>query len=157
MAKPILDSPRIVATRGKRIAAAVSEHLNVDREGKPGTCTDALDKTVDRVRGKRAAPFRGEYIAAVGILALQLAQRPQFVAADRMRGRLAVLDPAHMQRGIAAEFDLRPFQVANLDGSQPVAIGNQDQRGIAVAMAAIAAGRFHQLLDLGRGHIFPLP
>jgi hypothetical protein len=40
-----------------------------------------------------------------------------------MHGRLAVLGPADVQRGIPAPFDLRPFQVAHLDRPQAMPEG----------------------------------
>jgi hypothetical protein len=56
----------------------------------------------------------------------QLTQRPNLVAAQRMRGRLAVFGAAHVERGGAAY--LAPFEVADLAGAQAVAIRNEDQR-----------------------------
>src|SRR5262252_3173375 len=48
---------------------------------------------------------------------------------------LAVLRPADVQRRIAAPFNLRPLQIGDLDSPQAVPEGNQDQRGVAVAVA----------------------
>jgi hypothetical protein len=48
----------------------------------------------------------------------------------------------------AAEFDLRPFQVGDLAGAQAVPVGDEDQRTVAMAVAA-AAGRADELFDLG--------
>jgi len=57
-----------------------------------------------------------------------------------MRARLPVLGPADMQSRVAAELDLRPFQIANLACPQSVPIGNEDQRGVAVTVAPLAGG-----------------
>ena len=42
-----------------------------------------------------------------------------------MRCRLAVLGAANVQGGCAIKFDLRPFQIANLDGTQAVAVRSE--------------------------------
>jgi hypothetical protein len=44
-----------------------------------------------------------------------------------MGGGLAVLGAVPMQRRIAAELDLAPFEVRDLAGAQTVAVGNEDQ------------------------------
>jgi hypothetical protein len=51
-------------------------------------------------------------------VALQLAQCPQLIPPKGVNGRLAVLRSTDVQRGIAAKFDLRPFEAANLDRPQ---------------------------------------
>jgi len=48
------------------------------------------------------------------LVGLELAKRPQFIAPDRVRRRLAILGAPDVQRG-GLEIDLRPFQVASLD------------------------------------------
>jgi len=53
-----------------------------------------------------------------------------------------------MQRGVAAELDLRPLEVGDLAGAQAVAVGDEDQRRITIAMATIA-GLAVELPDLG--------
>src|SRR5262249_56376744 len=101
-----------------------------------------------------------KWTAALGLedegprrIALQLAQHAQFIAADRVDCRLAVLRPADVQRRIAAPLDLRPLQIGNLDSPQAVPEGNQDQRSVPVAVAPQLGGG-DQLLDLGRGQVF---
>jgi hypothetical protein len=69
-----------------------------------------------------------------------------------MRARLAVLRPADVQRGGAAELDLRPFEVSDLGGAQAVAISDQHHGDVAVPIAA-AAGRADEFVDLGRRQV----
>jgi hypothetical protein len=59
-----------------------------------------------------------------------------------------------MQGGIAAELDLRPLQTGDLGRPQAVPERNQDQRRIAVTVAARLC-RLDELLDLGDRQIFP--
>ena len=51
--------------------------------------------------------------------------------------RLAILGSPHVQRGGAIKFDLRPFQIANLNGPQPVPVGHEDQSRVTMPIAAI--------------------
>src|SRR6516164_4188807 len=46
-----------------------------------------------------------------------------------------------------------PFQAADFACSQPMAIGDQDHRGIAMTTAAHLAGCVHQSLDLALGEV----
>ena len=105
MAEPVLNSPRVVAGIREGIAASVPEHMDVNFEREAGTLPDAFDHPVDGIGGEWRAPLRLEHVAAAG-LALQLAQRAQFVTPDRVRCRLAVLGAPHVQGGRAIEFDL---------------------------------------------------
>ena len=63
-----------------------------------------------------------------------------------MDARRAFLGSADVKTA-SIKLNLRPFQVANLGSSEAVAIGNQDHRAVAMAMA-IALGGFYQPLDL---------
>ena len=66
------------------VAAGVSQHVAVDLEREAGALAYALDKAIDSVRRERAAALGREHKAAIGELPLQLAQGPDFVAAQRM-------------------------------------------------------------------------
>ena len=98
---------------------------------------DALDKAINGIGGEGGAALGFEDVGAAG-LALELAERAQFVAADRMGCWLAVLGAADVQGGGAIKFDLRPFQIANLDRAQPVPVGHEDQCCVTMPIAALA-------------------
>jgi hypothetical protein len=55
-----------------------------------------------------------------------------------MRRRFAVLGAADVERGIAAEFNLAPFQIRNLAGAETVAISDEDERRVTMTIAAAA-------------------
>jgi hypothetical protein len=57
----------------------------------------------------------------------------------------------------AFEINLAPFEPAQFADAQAMPVGDEDRRGIAVAVAAALAGRRHQRLDLGRGQVFAWP
>ena len=60
-----------------------------------------------------------------------------------------------MQAGLG-KLDLLPLQVADLRGSQAMAIGDQDHGRVAMAVAAVLASAIHQPLDLALGEVAPL-
>jgi hypothetical protein len=77
----------------------------VNRKGEARALADSLDQAVDGVGCERAAARGGEHKSRIGKFAAQLAQRPQLVAAQRMRARLVVLGAVDVQRGGAAELN----------------------------------------------------
>ena len=66
-----------------------------------------------------------------------------------------ILDTVNVQAALG-QLDLLPLQVADFRGPQAVAIGDQDHRRVAMAVAAIFASAVHQPLDLALGKIAAL-
>jgi hypothetical protein len=69
-----------------------------------------------------------------------------FVAADGVRGRLAIFDPTYMQ-GCAGKADLRPFEPAKLGSSQPMSKCHKQHRRIPMPVTIRLCG-LDQLLNL---------
>src|SRR5215831_9012701 len=67
----------------------------------------------------------------------------------------AILDTVNVQAALG-QFDLLPLQVADLRGSQTVAIGDQGHGRVAMAVAAMLARAVHQAVDLALGEIASL-
>jgi hypothetical protein len=67
---------------------------------------------------------------------------------------LAMLGTPNVHGGRAIKLDLRPFQVAQLDGAKPMPIGNKDQSRVTVPIAAFAGGP-DKLFDFGWSQILP--
>ena len=67
MAEPILDQPRVMARIGHRIAAGMTQHMDVDLEGESGALTDTLHKAVDGIGGERPAALCLEHEGALCI------------------------------------------------------------------------------------------
>ena len=67
-----------------------------------------------------------------------------------------ILGPPHMDAA-GVQLDLRPFQIAQLRGTQAVTIGNQDRGRVPMAVPAVLAGGIDKPLDLLVGQVFPLP
>jgi hypothetical protein len=146
---------RSIACRGRHWperSRKVGADVGVDRKGESGAGTDTLDQPVDGVGCERTAALGGEYERAAGELPAQLAQGADLVAAVRVRARLAVLGAADVQRGIAAQLDLAPFEIGDLAGARAVAIIDQDRGRVPIAVAA-AAGGADKSVDLGLGQV----
>jgi hypothetical protein len=60
MPEPILNSARIMALVGQRVAAAVAQHVSMYGEGEAGTRAYALDQAVHGVGCERAVALGGE-------------------------------------------------------------------------------------------------
>jgi hypothetical protein len=73
-----------------------------------------------------------------------------------MGGGDAALETGDMEQS-AREIDLAPFEPAKLADAQAVSIGDEDHRGVAMAVATAFASRGHQHLDLGRRQVFAWP
>jgi hypothetical protein len=71
MSHPGLNGSGIVAGVGQRIAAAVPQHVRVNREGHTGALTEARDQCVKALRRDRAATLRAEHVRAGRLLALE--------------------------------------------------------------------------------------
>ena len=82
--------------------------MDVNFKRKASALSNALDQPIDRIGGKGRAALGLEHIAAAG-LALELPGCAEFVAANRVRCRLAILSAPNMQGGRAIKLDLRPF------------------------------------------------
>src|SRR5262245_25842980 len=69
-----------------------------------------------------------------------------------MNARRAPLCSADMQAALV-ELDLMPLEATDFTCSQPMTIGDQNHRCIAMTMAIHLAGRVHQSLDLALGEV----
>ena len=98
--------------------------------------------------------FGDEDVGRVGVITQQLAQPPQFRAAQRMGARQAVLAPAHMQKPLP-QIHLLAAQDDQLRDAQPVTVGEQDHGSVAVAVAPELARRGDQPVDLGTRQVLP--
>jgi hypothetical protein len=67
----------------------------------------------------------------------------------------SILHPVNVQAALG-ELDLLPLQVANLGGSQAMAVGDQHHGRVAMPIAAVLKRAVHQALDLALGEIAPL-
>jgi len=86
VAEIVLDGSRIVAVIGKLVAAGVPQHVDVNREAELGPFANVLDLPIEGVRREWCAALAGEHKLGVRpLVGAELAERPQFIAADRMQ------------------------------------------------------------------------
>jgi hypothetical protein len=77
---------------------------------------------------------------------------PDFPGRYRMHASIPSLGPAHMQAP-GGEVDVVPAQRHDLRGSESVAVGNQDGRGVPMS-GAVLLGGLDKPLHLPFGQIF---
>src|SRR6266536_3756835 len=123
----------------------------MDLEAELSANAQPLDHLLIAVDRDRRLALADEEMRRRASLALQPAQRPQLPAGQRMRRRRACLGPADVQDA-HLEIDLLPAQIHELGRPEPVAEGQEDHRGVAMAR-----GRMDQSLDLGLGQVLARP
>lgn len=112
--KPLLDRARVVSVMGELEAAGVAEHVRVDGEGELGRLADPGELLAEAGRGHRPVPLGGEEVRrGRGLLAVQATQGAQFTAAQDVRRRPTLLQPADMQQALA-EVEHVPAQADEL-------------------------------------------
>jgi hypothetical protein len=72
------------------------QHVRVNGEGKFGQFSSPADHFEEPSPGHRPTAFGVEDVAALQVLASQLAQGPDFLACERVRAIDTVLSPPHM-------------------------------------------------------------
>jgi hypothetical protein len=69
MAEPVLDGPGIVPGVRQCVAAAMAEHVGVDREGEARALPNAFNQAIDRVTSDDGGDFGvGRTAAAMNLL-----------------------------------------------------------------------------------------
>ena len=114
MAKPILQRPRIMPRIRQSVPAGMPKHVDVHREVEAGSRTNAFDQPIDGVRCN--GPPRS--VAKTKPLSGDCRRNSRSARTSSPRSGctdwLAVLDAPDVKGCRSAEFDLRPFQIANL-------------------------------------------
>jgi len=148
----VLQGASIVAVVGKLEAASVTKHVRMDGERHFGGLAKPCHEVMKAKRAHRSATLGNEYVGFCWVLAPQPAQSADLITSDGMNARRSTLGSADMQPALV-EFDLMPFEAADLRSPQAVTIGDQDHRCIAMAVSADLASSVHQPLDLALGEI----
>jgi hypothetical protein len=121
-------------------------------ERQPGSSTGTLDHASEPGSRERRTALRGEDERRSWLLlTLSAPKRAQFIANDRVRRRRPLLDATDVQGG-GREVDLLPSQIDQLAGPKAVAVGDEQHRAIAAAIA-IAPSCGQELLDLRLGEV----
>lgn len=88
------------------------------------------------------------------VVPFQLPQRAEFRSAQWVCASDAILQSVDVQKSLL-EVDLVPSQGDELGYPQPMAIGNQEQRCIAVAVSPHGSSRPHQGVDFRWREVLP--
>jgi hypothetical protein len=148
-----LQAARIMPVIRELVAAGMPKHVRVRLEAKASRDVGAPDQSAEARLAKWCAALgREHYWRLRVLLALKPAQRPQFIADNRVRRRRAALVAPDVHHA-GGKVDLVPTQVNQFGDPQAVAIGDQDHGGVAVAVAVAVADSLDQPLDLGLGQM----
>ena len=135
----VLNRPGVVALVRELEAAGVAEHVRVDRKAEPRGSTRPRDDLTNGRIGQRPPSLRGEDVGRRWIVALHAPKGPELGATERVRRRHAVLEPCDVHEALA-QVELIPTQRDQLADAEAMPIAEQDERRVAVAMPAGAAG-----------------
>ena len=156
MAEIELQRAGVVALVGDFVAAGVAQHVWVHWKADAAVAASAPQHLSEAAGGHRRAAFSDPDVPGRLLLAFEAAQRPQLDAAQWMGAGDAALGPDDMEQ-TAREIDLAPFEPTELADAQAMPVGDEDHRGIAVAIATALASSGDQRVDLGRGQVFAWP
>ena len=123
----------------------MAQHVRMNREGKFGQLPSPADHFEEPGPRDRPAAFGVENLAALQVLASQLAQCPDFLAGEGMRAIDAVLGPPHMDSA-AIKLDHVPGQFAEFAGAKTVSVGDQDCGRVAVPIPGILPGSWYRIM-----------
>ena len=115
--QPELQSSGVVPRVREQMPTRMSEHVRMC-VGQPCAFARSLDHLRHIKPSHGAAALGREHKRALR-LATQFAQRPQFIALDRMHRRGAAFEPADVEVG-AIEVDLIPLQIDRFGDPQSV-------------------------------------
>jgi len=150
----MLDGPGVLAVVSQLEAGRVSQHVRVDRHAQPGRFAGAGDQLAEGGLGHRRLALGDEDVRCLQVVAEQLAQGPDFRTAQRMGARQPVLAPSDMQKPLM-QIDLLASQADQFRNAQSMPVGDQNHRGVPVAMASEPPGRDDEPVNLGRGQVLP--
>src|SRR5262245_59842349 len=153
VAQEVLQRAGVDAVVGELEAAGMPEHVRMNREGQFGQFPSPANHFEEPGPSYRPTTFGVEDEAALQVLPSQLAQRPDFLLGEWVRAIDTVFGPPHMDAA-AIKLDHIPGQLAEFAGAQPMAVGDQDSRRVAVA---VPGSGILETVHLLRGQIFPLP
>lgn len=150
----VLDRSRIVAVVREFVPAAVAEHVGMDRKAESRLLPRPGEELPEPRRRERAAPLARKYIGSVGRpFPLQFPQGPEFRPPQGMDARRPPLHPVDVEHS-PREVHLIPAQRDEFRHPQAVPVREEDEGGVAVAVAPPPLRRLHQEFHLALGEVF---
>jgi len=131
---------------------AMAEHVRVNRHAEP--LSGPGEHLAHIGRRHRATTLRDEDVRGIGVLAFKTPQSADLAAGERVRTIAAIFQAIDVNEAFA-QIDGIPTQGDQLADAQRMAVGNEDQCGIAVPMPSDLLRGLDQLLDLRLRQEFP--
>jgi hypothetical protein len=124
-----LDGASIVAVIGELEPAGMPQHVGMHEEREFRSHARPGNHALISGCGQRRVTFRDEDVRRRWGFAQELAQRAAFPRRYRMHAGIPALGPTYMQAP-DGEVDIIPAQRHQLRGPKPVAVSDQDCRGV---------------------------
>ena len=151
VAQIVLQRSRIPSRVRLVESTGVPEHVRVRFDFEPAGLASSVNELLKVAHGHRRATLGHKQERRLA-LTVQATQRAQLPAGQRVDGRRPVLYAVDRHR-CGLKIDLRPLQVAQFGGSQPVPEGQQDH-GLIPVRPTVVFAPLDQLLDLAFGQVF---
>jgi hypothetical protein len=158
VAEVVLNEPRVRALVGQREAASVPQHVRVSIERESGQLAVGADRQPRGPAVQGRAPVADKKGSALGLqpgpFGKPCLERPQLVAAQRVRGRESLLEPGDVEH---AAFDVHLGEPEATGFRDPEAMPEHQQQKAAVAgLVPAAACGVEKFFHFDRGEVFPV-
>jgi hypothetical protein len=158
VAEVVLDEAGVRALVGQRKTAGVTQHVRVSVERQSGPLAVGTDREPSGPAVQRGAPVADKQGSALGLQSGSFDQPrfygSQLIAAQRMRGRESLLEPANVQHA-AFKIHLGELEAARFRDAEAVAEHEQEKAAVADLVPAAARGG-NEFFHLDRGEVFPV-
>jgi len=149
----VLDGAGVLTVVGELEPGRMSQHVRMDRHAQLGRIAGASEQLAEGGRGHRRAALGDKNVGAARIFTQYLAQAPEFRPAQRMGAGQPVLAAAYVQQALP-QINLLAPQPDQFRHAEPVPVGEQDHRGIALTVAPETLGRGDQPVDFRGRQVF---
>jgi hypothetical protein len=152
----VLDSPCVMTVVGEFVARGVTQHVRMHSEAKTGSLAGAHDDLSSRRVRQRTTTFRGKNVGRVWIISPHTPQGSDFRTTQRMDRCDASFEAMDVKPSLT-QIDLVPLKSNDLRDPQAMAVGDEDERAIAMSVPSVLASCFDEPLDFLLREILPWP
>mgnify|MGYP007042080308 CR=1 FL=1 len=155
MPQVVLNRSRIMAVVRQLVAAAVPQHMGMDRKTHRQFLPRPCQQLPKPRRCDRSPTLARKHIRSTGrSLSLQLPQRPQFWTPQVMDARRSLLNPVYLKPSLF-QIHLIPAKRHQLRHPEAVPVRQEDHGRIPMAVASPRLGRLHEFLHFPFGQVLP--
>lgn len=153
MPQVVLNGAGVVTVVRQLVAAAVPEHMGMNRKTHGGLLPRPGEELPEPSRRQGTAPFAREHIGTAGRpFPLQFSECPNLGASEGMHARRPPLQPMDVEPPLA-QVHLIPAERDEFGHPEPVPVREEDHRGVAVAVAPPPLRCRHQKVHLPLGEV----